>query len=146
LLPLLGGKVLERRAELHAGVIDQDIDRAGILLDRLDTVPGGLRLRHVEAGHRYLVSSGRQSRRGRVKLGRVTAVEDNFGTVFGKALRECEANTLRRTGDERPLARKFEKFKSHITIPRRLMPLGLAPERLLDTVQSEAQEGGSEWT
>jgi hypothetical protein len=35
------------------------------------------------------VSSGRQSRRGRVKLGRVTAVEDDFGAMFGKALREC---------------------------------------------------------
>jgi hypothetical protein len=50
-------------------------------------------------------------------LAGVTAVQDNFGTVFGKALRECEPDALRRAGDERPLAREFEQFKSHVTIP-----------------------------
>ena len=89
----------------------------GILLDRLDTVLGGLRLRHVEAGHRHLVSGGRQFRRGRIKLARVAAVEDDFGAVFGKALREREPDTLRRAGDERPFARQFEQFKCHVATP-----------------------------
>ena len=63
LLPFIDGEILERRAELHAGIVDQDIDRTGIFSICLDTVPGGLRVRHVEAGHRYLVPGGRQSRR-----------------------------------------------------------------------------------
>jgi len=76
-----------------------------------------LRLRHVEASHRYLVPGGRQSRRGRIQLAGVAAVEDDFGAVFGKALREREPYTLRRARDERPLARQCEKFKCHVTIP-----------------------------
>src|SRR5882757_2370253 len=55
LLPFLDGKVLERRAELHAGIVDQDIDRPKISLDRLDTLRNGWRARHVEFGYRYLV-------------------------------------------------------------------------------------------
>ena len=142
LLPFLDGKVLERRAELHAGIVDQDIDRTGNSLDRLDALLGGLRLRHVEAGHRHLVSGGRQSRRGRIKLAGVAAVEDDFGAVFGKALRECEPDALRGAGDERPFARQIKKFKCHMTIPSLLRAdKSSPPERLLDTVQSEPQEG-----
>jgi hypothetical protein len=73
-----------------------------------------LRLRHVEAGHRYLVPGSCQFRRGRIKLACVAAVKDDFSTVFGKALRQREANALRRAGDERPLALQFEKFKCHL--------------------------------
>jgi hypothetical protein len=141
LLPLLDGKVLERRTELHAGIIDQDIDRPGISLDRLDTVLGGLGERHIEAGHRYLVPDGRQSRRCKIKLGCVAAVQDDFGAVFGKAVREREPDPLRRAGDERPLIRQVEKFKCHMTIPCWLRGKSSAPERLLDAVQSKAQEG-----
>src|SRR6266852_1527149 len=114
LLPFLDGKVLERRAELHTGIIDQDIDRTGISLDRLAPLLGGLGESYIEAGHRYLVPGGRQSRRGRIKLTRVAAVEDDFGAMFGKALREREANALRRAGYERPLARQCEQFKCHL--------------------------------
>jgi hypothetical protein len=78
-----------------------------------------------KAGHRYLVSGGGQSRSCRLELACVTAVQDNFGTVFGKALRECEPDALRRAGDERPLARKFEQFKNHVKIPCCLKPPGL---------------------
>ena len=55
LLPFLDRKILERRAELHAGIVDQDIDRAGILLDRLDAVLGAWACVYVKAGHRHLV-------------------------------------------------------------------------------------------
>ena len=74
-------------------------------------------MRHVKAGHRHLVPGGRQFRRGRIKLGCVAAVEDDFGAVFGKALREREPDALRRAGDERPLARQFEQFKCHLATP-----------------------------
>ena len=117
LLPLLDGKVLERRAELHAGIVDQDIDRAGISLNRLDAFLGGLGERHVEADHRHLVPGSCQFRRSRIKLAGVAAVQDDFGAVFGKTLRECESDSLRRAGDERPRTRQVEKFKCHMTIP-----------------------------
>jgi hypothetical protein len=64
-------------------------------------------------------------RRGRIKLAGVAAVQDDFGTVFGKALREREAYTLRRPGDERSLASQVERFKCHVTIPCCLKPQGL---------------------
>jgi len=63
------------------------------------------------------VPGGRQSRRGRIKLAGVAAVEDDFGAVFGEALCEREPDTLRRAGDERPLARQCEKLKCHVTTP-----------------------------
>jgi hypothetical protein len=117
LLPFLDRKVLERRAELHAGIVDQDIDRAGISFNRLDAVLNRLRARHVEFGHRYLVPGGRQFRRSRSKLAAVAAVQDDFGAVFGKTLREREPDALRRARDERPLAGQFEQFKCHVTTP-----------------------------
>jgi hypothetical protein len=117
LVPFLDREILERRAELHAGIVDQDIDRAGISLNRLDTLLNGLRARHIEFGHRYLVPGGRQFRRRRSKLAAVAAVEDNFGAVFGKTSREREPDALRRTRDERPLAGQFEQFKCHVTTP-----------------------------
>ena len=145
LLPFLDGKVLERRAELHTGIVDQDIDRAGILLDRLDTVPGGLSLRHVEAGHRYLVPGGRQFRRGRIELAGVSPVEDDLGAVFGKALSEREANALRRAGDERPLARQFEQFKCHSATPvRALSATAHRPSDFLIPFRPRRRKG-SEW-
>jgi hypothetical protein len=49
------------------------------------------------------VPGGRQLRRGRVELAGIAAIEDDFGAVFGKALRKREPDALRRAGDERPL-------------------------------------------
>ena len=34
LLPVVGREILERRAELHAGIVDQDVDRPDFGLDR----------------------------------------------------------------------------------------------------------------
>jgi len=82
--------------------------------DPLDAVLGGLRLRHIEAGHRYLMPGSRQFRRSRIKFACVAAVEDDFGAMFGKALCKREPDTLRRAGNERPLARQCEKFKCHL--------------------------------
>jgi hypothetical protein len=65
------------------------------------------------------VPGGRQFRRSRIKLAWVAAVQDNFGAVFSKSLRERKSNALRRAGNERPLARQLKQFKCHChtTIP-----------------------------
>ena len=74
-------------------------------------------MRHVKAGHRHPKSGGRQFRRGRIKLSCIAAVQDNFGAVFSKTLREREPDALRRARDERPFARQFEQFKCHLATP-----------------------------
>lgn len=116
-LPFLDRKVLQRRTELHAGVVDQNIDRTGLVLDRFDAVFGGLGLGHVETSHRYLVPGRRQSRRRGIELGCIAAVKNDFGAVLGKALRKRQTDTLRRAGNERPLAGQRKQFKCHMTIP-----------------------------
>ena len=45
---------------------------------------------------------------GIVELACIAAVEDDLSTMFGEALGEREADALRRSGNERPLASQVE--------------------------------------
>ena len=48
LLELVLGKILERRAELHAGIVDENVDAADLGLDIVDGVADAVRTGDVE--------------------------------------------------------------------------------------------------
>ena len=101
-IPLGDREFVDRRHELDAGVVDQDVDRAEFLdrpaHHRLDRVL----LRQVGAvvAHFHRVIGG-QFRAELLDFARVAeAVEDDVGAARGERGGDAEADAARRSGDE----------------------------------------------
>ena len=124
-------EVLERRAELHPGVVDQDVDRAELGLDAGDAGGDGGGVGDVEGRGRGAGDGGG----GRSQAVGVAAVEHDRRAVDGEALGEREADALARAGDEGAAAGEVEE-RAHdwtaaasISSARRIQRLGgCAPE------------------
>src|SRR5690606_3584034 len=99
-------KILQRRAVLHAGIVDEDVDGADLCLESIDRPARRLVVGGVE-GERVLRA---EVLRGGRQPGLVAAVEDDPGPGGGKPPGERMADPLRRAGDKGPLARQVEKL------------------------------------
>ncbi len=94
---------------LHAGIVDEDVDRADVRLEGVDGLAHSLVVGGVE-GER--VPCPEVSCGGR-ELGGVAAVQDDLGAGRGKTLGQRVADALRGAGDEGALARQVEEFGAH---------------------------------
>src|SRR5215471_16465931 len=111
LLPLLRREILQRRAELHARIIDQDISGSDRLLDLGDTFTNGFGAGYVEARHRDFMPAGLETRRRSVELAAIAPVQDHGGAMLGKSPRDRQSDALRRSRDERTPAGEIKQFE-----------------------------------
>ena len=82
LAPRLGWKILERRAPLDAGVVDEHVNRPDLLFDRGDAALDALRIGHVENGRVRREPFALHSRdRGR-DLARIASVDHDARARF----------------------------------------------------------------
>ena len=113
LLPFLYGKILQRRTKLHAGVVDENIDRPDRPFDRgnplADILGGG----DIETGYRNRMPGRGQACRGSLELVALASVQNHGGAMLGEPSRDGEPDPLGRSGDERPLAGQIEQFECH---------------------------------
>ena len=111
--PLLRRKILQRSTKLHAGIVDENVDRSDRLFDSRNAVANGINDRHVKAGNGNSVpGSGQVLCRG-VKLAAIPSVQHDGGAMLGEPAGDGEPDALRRSSDERPLARQIEQLKCH---------------------------------
>jgi hypothetical protein len=98
--PLVVGRVGEAGGALDAGVVDQDVDRPGFVLDPLEK-GGGLR------GVREVGGVGGAPERGRERLEGVLGPRDerHSGPGAGEGVGEGLADASRRPGDQDSLPR-----------------------------------------
>ena len=112
-LPGLLRKILERRTMLDAGIVDQDVDRAGLGLDAghcsLNRVPVG----HIEGRDVDGVAGSPQLGRLRIELDGRAGVEHDRSTELGQALGKRPADAARRAGDQGKPAGEVEDRGSH---------------------------------
>lgn len=94
LLPALGWKILQRTAELHSGIVDQDVDGADPSFDVCDALRHCRMLGDVERGDIGLVAFGAQCLGGCRELAGVAAVEHDLGAMVGETLRQRQPDTL----------------------------------------------------
>jgi hypothetical protein len=113
LLPLLYGKILQRRTKLHAGIVDENIDRPDGPFDRGNPLADVLGDGHIETGHRNRVPGCGQACSGSLKLVALASVQNHGGAMLGEPSRDGEPDPLRRSRDERPLAGQIEQFECH---------------------------------
>src|SRR6185437_1111188 len=109
LLKLFSRKIFERGAELHAGIVDEDIDRPELGFDIADPVGDALGIGDVEGyGLHIRPFAGQALSRPAQRLG-VAAVEDDRGAGASESLGDTEADAAAGTGDEGAPAGKIEQ-------------------------------------
>jgi hypothetical protein len=93
LVPLVVGEVLERRAELHPGVVDQDVDRPRSL-DLRHTARHSLGVGHVEDRDLRPVAGLAERRGHRIEPRGRAAVQDHLGAVRRETFGEGQPDPL----------------------------------------------------
>jgi hypothetical protein len=114
LVPVGLREFVERRTALHAGVVDEDVDRADLALDALDRGGGRVGRGHVERERMHRRAFAAQPGRGLLQLGVVAAVEDDRRTGTGQPAREREADAGARAGDEGDAPAQVEEFQDGV--------------------------------
>ena len=105
-----GGKLLQRGAVLHAGVVHQDVDGADLGLEPVH--------RAARTASWSVASKASVMRTGDAALRppefrRVAAVQHDLRACGRQALRQRKPDPLRRPGDQRPPPRQIEQRKAH---------------------------------
>jgi len=113
LTPAFDGEILERRPELHPGIVDQDVDRADFGLDLLDRAFRRHLLGHVEGETGGARNRGSSS----FELGAVAPVQHDSCAVFGQPLRQRKADALARAGDQCKAPTEVKKRCGQATLP-----------------------------
>lgn len=102
-------EILERRAVLHAGIVDEDVDGPDVGLEAVDGRTGRGVISGIE-GERSRAGNGA---RGSRKLGLVATVENDLRTGLGQAARKRKADTLRRSCHQRSASCQIEQVDCH---------------------------------
>ncbi len=108
----IGRKVLQRAAVLHAGIVDEDVDGAGLRLEAIHGLAGSGMVGGVEGervGSAEFGSGGGEFRR-------IATVEDDLGAGGLQALGQRKADALRGAGDEGAFAGEVEEGNAHDNI------------------------------
>ena len=116
----VGREILERGAVLHAGVVDQDVDRARRRLEAVDGRAGRRRGRwRRRRARRTWRRAARRRGGGGGELGGVAAVQHHARAGGGEAFGQRVADALARAGHQRALARQVEEFEPcrHVVPP-----------------------------
>ena len=106
----VGGKILQRRAKLHAGIVDENVDRPRLGFERIHGSTRGLVIGGIEWQHMHLTCKV-FSRLGKLFL--VAAIEHQFGASSRQALGERKPDTLGRTRHQGTTPFQIEKTKRH---------------------------------
>ena len=88
LVPGLLGELVQRHAALHAGIVDEDVDRADLSFDPSDGGPHVLSSGHIEAGLVHREAICREGGCGLPESARVAAIEDDLSAGLSKSF--CE--------------------------------------------------------
>ena len=101
---VLEGRVIELAPSDHAGVVDDDVDRAELGADLVDDPHDGVGVGHVEGGPEGGPADGLDPVDDRVDIGLPQVGDRHVCTLIGK--QECggPAHPRRRTRDEHDLA------------------------------------------
>jgi hypothetical protein len=106
-------EVLQRRAVLHAGVVEEYLDGADVALHAGNARRDGVRVRHVEGGDRgcnaVLV---RQGLLGAGEARGIAAVEDDRGPGRSKGLGDRETDAFAGPGDECDATGEIEQLQA----------------------------------
>ena len=107
------GKSSSGARKLHAGIVDENIDRSDGPFDRGNPLADVLGDGHIESGYRNRVPGCGQACSGSLKLVALASVQNHGGTMLGEPSRDSEPDPLGRSCDERPLAGQIEQFECH---------------------------------
>jgi hypothetical protein len=110
--PVFVRELLERRPALNAGVVHQNIERAGPLLEGADRTGNGRGIRHVETADRDLCAALAQPQCSALERSLGAPVEDDFGTGLGQCHGDRQSNTTPRAGHQRASARQAEQVQA----------------------------------
>jgi hypothetical protein len=102
-------EILQRRAKLHSGIVDQYVNWAEMCFDVGDACCGSRRVGNVEYGAARFVALGGESIGGIADLRGVAAVQNDFGAVPRQPLRQRQAYALAGSRDQRSRACQIEK-------------------------------------
>ena len=117
LAPRLGRKILERRAALDAGVVDEHVNRSDLLFDRGDAAFDTLGIGHVENGHVRREPLVLESRHRGPDLAWITSVDHDARARFSQTARQRKADPTGRAGDQRNDIVKREQLPNIVPHP-----------------------------
>jgi len=112
-VPALDREFGDRRALLHPGVVDEDVDGPRAGLDRRDAGLDRLLVGDVEGRDRGLAAGGGQGLVRSLELAPVAAVQYDMSAGFGEAFSQCEPDALAGAGDQCDLAFQAEQRQRH---------------------------------
>jgi hypothetical protein len=116
-LPFIDWEGFERRAELHAGIVDEDVDRADLRLDIGNGGAARLGIGDIEGGADGVAIAATDILGGRFRLLRVAAVDDDGSAMLGKPDRQRAADALAGAGDKGAAAGEVEEIRGHEAAP-----------------------------
>ena len=96
------GKILERRAVLHAGIVDEDVDLPDFVLGVRDGVLDALLAGDIESHRPRPCAAFGEFGRGLSQRHLVACIEDHFGPRAGQRRRDRQPNAAARSGHQRP--------------------------------------------
>ena len=114
------GEVLQWSAVLHAGIVDQDVNRTAAALKAVDRRSDQVTVSGVEGQFVDARAVSSQRVRSPGQLCRVTPIQHDRRAEFGEPLCQGEPYPLRSPGDERGLPAEIEHrcASCHDTLPK----------------------------